>query len=370
MQTYRVTLISEPSASFRCQKAAGSVDLDLTKKLKHELTIQADIERDFNVGLIIGASGSGKTTLATQIYAAAALHDDVDQTKPIIEQFPASMSYDDCVDALNSIGLSQVVCWVRPVATLSNGQKARAAVALKLAKALQGETIVIDEWTSVVDRTVAKAMSLCAARHARKHNKRLVLLSCHYDVTEWLNPDWIIDCNTHEYFDRRLLCQGFERTERLNFEVRRLTNGSSWRMFSKYHYLSEKLPGGFNQFFGLFHDGRQIGFQAFSEYVPWGDKSKKRIVHMNRIVIHPDYVGFGLGMKFINEISAIVSQECRVMSKFSSVPIFRAMKKDPRWAFKKSGVMMAVGGGNMERRTSFRTKVQWWSFEYVGCKAG
>ena len=55
------------------------------------------------------------------------------------------------------MGLSQVPCWVRPAFTLSNGQQARAKIALTLAD--NKDLAVIDEWTSVVDRTVAKVMS-------------------------------------------------------------------------------------------------------------------------------------------------------------------------------------------------------------------
>ena len=56
MQTYSVRLESEISNSFRCQLAADSLDIDVKKKSIHELNIQADIDSDFSVGLIIGAS--------------------------------------------------------------------------------------------------------------------------------------------------------------------------------------------------------------------------------------------------------------------------------------------------------------------------
>ena len=64
MQNYRVRLESPVSTSFRCQKAADSLDIDVSKKSVHELNVSADIETHFNIGLILGASGSGKTTLA------------------------------------------------------------------------------------------------------------------------------------------------------------------------------------------------------------------------------------------------------------------------------------------------------------------
>lgn len=61
------------------------------------------------------------------------------------------------------------------------------------------ELIVIDEWTSVVDRTVAKVMSHCLRKFVNKNSKRAIILSCHADVIEWLKPDWMIDCNRQEF---------------------------------------------------------------------------------------------------------------------------------------------------------------------------
>ena len=54
----------------------------------------------------------------------------------------------------------------------------------------EGEVILIDEYTSVVDRDVAKAMSYALQKYLRKTNKRIVVASCHYDIMEWLMPDW------------------------------------------------------------------------------------------------------------------------------------------------------------------------------------
>ena len=73
MQNYRVRLESPVSTSFRCQKAADSLDIDATKKSVHEFSVNADVTTPFNVGLIVGASGSGKTTLAKQMLAMMCL---------------------------------------------------------------------------------------------------------------------------------------------------------------------------------------------------------------------------------------------------------------------------------------------------------
>lgn len=365
MKNYHVRLESAVFDTYRCQRAANSLDIDTKKKSVHELNIKADLDSDYTVGLILGASGSGKTTLAKQIWGADVVQWAIAEEKPVIEQFPEQYSYDECAELLAGIGLTSVPCWIRPVYTLSNGQKARATAAL--AMVWSTPPVVIDEWTSVVDRTVAKVMSHCVQKFARKRSKKIVLLSCHYDVLEWLNPDWIIDCNRAEFTDRRLLQpEDRKRRESLAFDIRPVDRGS-WRYFSKYHYLSDRLPGGHIKTFGLFHGQNQVGFQCFANYTP--HRSGKMIMHSNRTVIHPDYAGLGMGIKLINETSRwMKTQGFRVMAKYSSTPVFKAMSRYPEW--KLLEVKNQIGkmnvGGNMMRKAGFRENVKTYSFEFIG----
>lgn len=363
MQDYRVRLESAVSRSFRCQKAANSLDIDVEKKSVHEFGVAAELDTPYNLGLIVGASGSGKTTLAKSIWGPDCFAFELDESRPIIDQFPEHMSYDDCAEMLAGIGLTSVVCWIRPVNTLSNGQKTRAIAALQMARR---DTFVVDEWTSVVDRTVAKAMSNCLQRFARKHEaRRVVACSCHYDVIEWLNPDWIIDCNKQSFTDRRSLWRDFKRSEQLEFEIAEI-DGASWRYFSRYHYLSEKLPGGHCRYFGLFHGADQIGFQCFANYVPHR-KGTPMQMHSNRTVIHPDYVGLSLGMKVINITSRIMKERgFDVWAKFSSVPIYRGFLKHPDiWQLRGVQRDTPEPGGAMERKGGFRRHVKTYSFQFA-----
>jgi len=363
-KTHRVNLHSAASSTFRCAKAANSLDIDVEKKLSHTLEIAADLESPFNVGLIVGSSGSGKTTLAKQVWGNDVFAEVLDLSLPVIDQFPQSMNYDDCAAALNGVGLTQVPCWIRPAHTLSNGQRFRAEIALQIAQ--DRNFIVIDEWTSVVDRTVAKAMSFSIQKHVRRTGKRIVLLSCHHDVVEWIDPDWIIDCNLQTFDDRRLLRPA--RQEKLQFEIRPCER-SSWKFFSRYHYLSDRLPAGDITTYGLFIGETQIGFQCFANYVPHRDKTKPRIMHFNRTVIHPDYVGFGLGIALINATSFDMARKGYiVMSKFSSTPVYKALCKCPE-LWKLESVHRDIrlqAGGSMDRKTGFRQKVKSYSFRFIG----
>ena len=365
MQDFIVSLASEPSKSFRCTKAANALDIDVGKKLTHELKVSADITTPFSIGLIVGASGSGKSTLARQIYGSGFETPKLDLSKPVIDQFPADWSYDQCAQALSGMGLTAVPCWIRPAGTLSNGQRARAEAALQLSsQSTVAKPVVIDEWTSVVDRTVAKAMSTSLSKHARRTGNPVVLLSCHYDIIEWLNPDWIIDCNTQSFQDRRALrC---ERKEKLKFEIRPCGR-DSWRAFSRYHYLSERLPGGLTEVFGLYHGADQIGFQCFANYTPIRG-GQAVIMHSNRTVIHPDYVGFGLGIKLIDATSAYMAgRGFDVRAKFSSVPVFKAFRNNPNWRPDAAGFKTKMEvGGSMLRKTGFRVDIMTYVFSWCG----
>ncbi len=239
----------------------------------------------------------------------------------------------------------------------------RAECALQIANASADGITVIDEWTSVVDRTVAKVMSHCISKHARKRERSIVLLTCHYDVLEWLDPDWIIDCNKQEFVDRRLLRRR-SRTEQLQFDIRD-AHRNTWRFFSRYHYLSDRLPGGHIETFGLYHRQDQIGFQCFANYVPTRDKKIEQM-HMNRLVIHPDYTGLGIGILFINECSAIMTKRgYDVRARFSSVPVFKAMSRHKCWLFDgEQRAHKTVVGPTITRETGFRLDVTAYAFRF------
>lgn len=327
-----VKLQSEMFTNFRCQVAANSLDIDIKKKSIHHLHIEGiNIPESWNVGLVYGSSGSGKTTLIKEIFGERIFETMLKQQEPIINQFPENYTYEECAMMLNGIGLNTVPCWIRPVNTLSNGQKARAEAALLMSQ--DKEIICVDEWTSVVDRTVAKAMSFCIGKYAKKNNKKIILCSCHYDVIEWLKPDWLIDCNKQAFELPKSNNFFFTERDKLEFEIREIGR-ESWRYFSKYHYLSDKLPGGQIYLYGLFHNFNQIGFQCFANYVPTR-KGNAPIFHSNRTVIHPDYNGLGLGIKLINESSKLLNKKkyCKIMAKFSSTPVFKAMIKEKQWKF-------------------------------------
>ena len=142
---------------------------------------------DWNIGVILGSSGSGKTTILKK--CGELKQPKFDYNKPLISNFNW-LEPKEATLVLTSMGLSSVPTWLRPFNALSNGEQYRATLAYLVAYAKDGEVILIDEYTSVVDRDVAKAMSFALQKYIRRENKRIILASCHYDILEWLLPDW------------------------------------------------------------------------------------------------------------------------------------------------------------------------------------
>ncbi len=147
------------------------------------------IPERFKIGVIVGSSGSGKSTLLNQFG-----QEDVpswNPIKPIISHFD---SPDDAINKLGAVGLNSIPSWYKPYHVLSNGEKFRADLSRKLKS-----NSIIDEYTSVVDRNVAKAASVSLSRYIKNNDLNNIILStCHRDILDWLEPDWVIDTDAGE----------------------------------------------------------------------------------------------------------------------------------------------------------------------------
>lgn len=146
----------------------------------------------WNIGVLCGNSGSGKSTLLSTL--GEPKNPIYDYSKSIISQFP-NMSEHDVCELLSSVGLSSVPVWLHKPNELSNGERARLDLCWILANAKENEIILYDEFSSVINRAVAKSMSYALQRYVREKNLKIILASCHFDIIEWLNPDWVFNLN-------------------------------------------------------------------------------------------------------------------------------------------------------------------------------
>ena len=175
-----------------------SYDIQNKEKSVVEIPLLDHKELDgisWNIGLIIGNSGSGKSTILK--YLGTIKNPTYDNSKCVISQFP-NMDEESVCDLFYSVGLSSVPCWLRKPQELSNGEKSRLDICWHIANASENGVIIIDEWTSVVNREVAKSMSFALQRYIRQKNLKIILASCHYDIIEWLQPDWIYNLNKQD----------------------------------------------------------------------------------------------------------------------------------------------------------------------------
>jgi ABC-type ATPase with predicted acetyltransferase domain len=150
------------------------------------------LPKDFKIGVIVGSSGSGKSTLLKQFGV---------EDQPVWEKDKSVISHfanpEDGINRLSSVGFNSIPSWYKPYHVLSNGEKFRADLARKIKS-----NAVIDEYTSVVDRTVAKAASMALARYVKNNNlQNIVISTCHMDIVDWLQPDWVINTDTGELLD-------------------------------------------------------------------------------------------------------------------------------------------------------------------------
>ena len=150
------------------------------------------VPTEFGIGVIVGSSGSGKSTL---------LKEFGEEETPIWFSDRAIVSHfenpDDAINKLTAVGLNSIPSWYRPYRVLSTGEQFRADLARKIK-----DGAVIDEFTSVVDRNVAKAASVALSRYVKQNGiKNVVLATCHRDILEWLEPDWVIDTDLGEFTD-------------------------------------------------------------------------------------------------------------------------------------------------------------------------
>jgi len=177
--------------SFRVASIIGTFDLQ-NEKIVERFAGNIDIENtNWQIGCIHGSSGTGKSVIAQELWGK--FKEKLYFEKSVIDDLAPS-STDEIVKTLVSVGFGSTTSWLKPYKVLSNGEKMR----VDLARALLSEDnpIVFDEFTSVVDRHIAKIGSDCVQRAIRSSSRKFIAITCHEDIIEYLRPDWIFNTNS------------------------------------------------------------------------------------------------------------------------------------------------------------------------------
>jgi len=305
----------------------------------------------WNIGVIYGGSGTGKTTLLKEFGSLSV--DEFDEHKPLISNFDW-LEPKEATFLLSAMGLASVPTWLRPYSLLSNGEQYRASLAYKVGKASENDVILIDEFTSVVDRDVAKAMSNALQKYIRRENKKIILASCHFDIMEWLLPDW-----TYSPLKGRLERASLDRQRpKIELQIFRCRY-ETWNIFKQHHYLTEDLNKAAQTYIFLWND-KPIAFVGILPFPGVGDSKTRRI---SRIVVLPDFQGLGLGKEIVNYISALYWKEKHQMFIRTMNPALGiALDKDKNWS-QTAGHLKTPGQDNSGRKIMFRPS---YSFKYTG----
>lgn len=314
-----------PEKTFRVASVMGTYDLQ-SEHVRERFTGEINLEGDWRVGLIVGNSGTGKTTIARELFPDAYVTKFEYTHETILDDMPEDAKMTDITKAFNSVGFSSPPSWLKPYSVLSNGEKMR--VDLARAMLMPQQLFVFDEFTSVVDRTVAKIGSYAIQKAVRSSGggKKFIAVTCHYDVEEWLLPDWVFDTNTMTF----RACEGQKKNRpAIRFSIYETKRKQYyWNMFRKYHYLSASFNTAAHVYVGEI-DGNECAMIALLYFPHAHLKNTWRI---SRLVVLPDYQGIGLGGRLSEYIADKYNEEGKDVTITTSNPAaIMAFLKSDKW---------------------------------------
>jgi len=280
-------------------------------------------ERDWNIGLIFGPSGSGKSTVAREMFGEELKASDGlewSATRSVIDDFPNTNGIKEITELLSSVGFSSPPAWLRPHHTLSNGEQFRVSLARILAE--NPELAVVDEFTSVVDRTVARVGSYAVAKAVRKRNQKFVAVSCHSDIIEWLLPDWTYDPSSGTF-----RWESLQRRPPVNLKVIRC-NSSAWKHFARHHYLDHSLNNAAAVYVALVDDQPA----ALAGILSFPHPKLKNAWRVSRIVVVPDFQGLGIGGHLLDALGGGYKAAGRILDIATSHPsLISSLNRHSTW---------------------------------------
>jgi GNAT superfamily N-acetyltransferase len=368
------TTVSAPIRdSFRVRQLAGMFDVAIGETAVETFAVEIPgLDETWDIGVIVGPSGSGKSTIAKAAFGEALVGPrDWPADAAVVDGF-GEHPIGQITQALTSVGFSSPPAWLKPYAVLSNGERFRCDLARALldgghivSDATQGRAglVVFDEFTSVVDRTVAKIASSAVAKAIRAGRlaRRFVAVTCHYDVVEWLSPDWVVDMAGRE-LARGRLCR-----PEIPLRITRCKT-TAWHCFKRHHYLTANLHPGASCFLAAV-DGRPAAFTAVLAF-PHPSRPGWR---EHRTVCLPDFQGLGIGNALSEFVASLYVATGRPYFSTTGHPaMIRHRARSPLW--RMSRPPGRIKSARSRRRTALAAAMartssknrNTASFEYVG----
>jgi len=376
--------------SFRIRQVAGMFDLPIGATTGAHVRAQVPgLTEPWEIGMIVGPSGSGKSAIAKAAYRANLVQ---------AVRWPRDLAIVDAMGngpihrithTLTCVGLGSPRTWVKPYAVLSNGEKFRCDLARALLNAMPKHQVhedvpienlrlvVMDEYTSVVSRAIARVASAALSRAIRGKQipVRFVAVTCHEDVIPWLRPDWVlrmqpgqvegtedlrskISDSESQISNLRseisgpssdsflgLLTRGRPERPKIDLDIRRVSR-DLWPLFRRHHYLS-----------GSLHPAAQC-FAAYFEKEPAAFCAALPFPHPrrpgwreHRLVCLPDFQGIGVGTKLSETVARMYVSTGRPYFSTTSHPgIIRHRASSPLWRIvRPPGMVSPVSRAEMKR---------------------
>lgn len=341
----------------RALQVAGLFDVPVDEKLTVHLDVTLPLDaKPWHVGLVTGPSGSGKSLLARHVWPDAFVAPSWDE-RTVVDNFPAGMGIKDVTGLLSAVGFGSTPAWLRPHSTLSNGEAFRADMARVLAETPPGDVSVVDEFTSFVDRQVARVASHAVQKSVRRSGRQLVAVTCHSDVIDWLQPDWVVELPSGKFTWRSV-----QPRPGLRLEVYAVDR-AAWPLFERFHYLSPLLSNA-AQCYGGWVDGE---LAVFSSYLHFPHAKIRDMKMAHRIVVLPDYQGLGLAGR-ISEWQGqyLHMQRLRYRIVTGHPAFLHYLRSSPRWRDVSTKTAFKVGPrSQMRARQLDPRRMITRSFEYA-----
>ena len=319
MAAIDITIETPVSQSVRAAQVSSMFDVPAAERAT--MSWHGDLpieERDWNVGLIVGPSGSGKSTILNRTFGTPAEFDWPGES--VVDDIAPGRSVEDIAAICQAVGFNTIPAWLRPYSVLSNGEKFRVDLARRLIEG--GSTVACDEFTSVVDRQIARIGAHAVQKHIRRQGRRFVAASCHYDLEEWLQPDWVLEPATMSFRWRSV-----QRRPDIRCQIAYVPI-ALWQTFARFHYLTAELnPGA--RCFCLYVEGEPAAFTAAIHRV---HAQSHMIMGLARGVVLPDYQGLGLIFALIDRVAAAYkTRGLRTRSYPAHPGYIRSHDRSPVW---------------------------------------
>ena len=191
MPHFDIVKQNNPLKTFRVSKVQSDFDVKFEHSCERFVG-NLELPEIWQIGVIVGNSGTGKTTIAKELFADCYVRQFEYTHNSVIDDMP-DCEINQIEKMFYSVGFGSVPSWLKPYCVLSDGEKMRVDLARAL---LEREKVCFDEFTSVVDRNVAQTTCIAINKAIKRTNKQFVAVTCHYDVIEWIQPDWVFDTNT------------------------------------------------------------------------------------------------------------------------------------------------------------------------------